>query len=127
MFLALYWLFTLWININVTSSVLVQAEEYDECHPWSFYNETLHHCQCYESVPGSHYTIQFKSIECSERKTSIYIGYCMTTEQLEMFFSHCAVYMPKVNISALNGMFIQLPNNISELNDFMCGPMNRKG
>ena len=77
MFLALYWLFTLWININVTGSVLVQATEYDECRPWSFYNETLHHCQCYELVPGFHYTIQYKSIECSERKT---------TEQLEMFF-----------------------------------------
>ena len=27
----------------------------------------------------------------------------------------------------MNGIYIQLPNNISELNDFMCGPMNRKG
>ena len=117
MFLTLCWLFTLWININVTSSVLVQ---HDECHPWSFYNETLHHCQCY-------HTIQYKRIECSERKISIYIGYCMTTEQLETFFSNCAAYSPKVNVSAVNGMYIQLPNNISELNDFMCGPMNRKG
>ena len=24
-------------------------------------------------------------------------------------------------------MYVQLPDNISELNDYMCGPMNRKG
>jgi hypothetical protein len=31
----------------VISSVLVQAVEHDviDCHPWSFYNDTLHHCQ----------------------------------------------------------------------------------
>ena len=109
----------------MTSSVLVQAEEYDECHPWSFYNDTLHHCQCYESVQD--HMLRISLTECLERKISIYIGQCMTTEQLGTFFSDCAPYTPKVNVSVVNGMYIQLPNNISELNDFMCGPMNRKG
>ena len=126
MFLALCWFFILWIS--VTSSVSVQAAEHDECHPWSFYNDTLHHCQCYESKNG---TIVFyrpvKLTECSERKTSIYIGLCMTTEELGTSIGYCAAYSPKVNVSVVNGMYIQLPNNISELNDFMCGPMNRKG
>ena len=112
----------------MTSSVSVQAAEHDECPPWSFYNDTLHHCQCYES--DNNLTIYYrptKLTECSERKTSIYIGFCMTTEELGTFISYCAAYSPKVNVSAVNGMYIQLPNNISELNDFMCGPMNRKG
>ena len=124
-FLALCWLFILsqWI-----SSVLVQAAEHDECHPWSFYNDTLHHCQCYESAPGPVFNIrQIELTECSDRKVSIYIGYCMTTEELGTFLSYCAAYSPKVNISVVNGMYIQLPNNITELNDFMCGPRNRKG
>jgi hypothetical protein len=51
----------------------------------------------------------------------------MTTEELGTFISYCAAYSPKVNITVVNGMYIQLPNNISELNDFMCGPVNRKG
>ena len=124
MFLALCWLFTLWSN--VTSSVLVQAAEHEECHPWSFYNDTLQHCQCYESLTGLEYR-PIKIMECTERKTLIYIGYCMTTDELGTFASDCAAYFPKVNVTAVNGMYIQLPNNISELNDFMCGPMNRKG
>ena len=127
MFLALCWFFTLWIS--ATSSVSVQAAEHDECHPWSFYNSTLHHCQCYESendiIIAFHRPIEFT--ECSERKISIHIGYCMTTEELGTSIGYCAAYSPKVNVSAVNGMYIQLPNNISELNDFMCGPMNRKG
>ena len=122
MFLALCWLLTFkWI-----SSVSVQAAEHDECHPWSFYNDTLHHCQCYESVPD-YILKQISLTECSERKISIRIGYCMTTEELGTFISDCAAYFLKVNVSVVNGMYIQLPTNISELNNFMCGPMNRKG
>ena len=111
----------------MTSSVLVQAAEHDECHPWSFYNDTLHHCQCYESDNTLYYSRPSKLTECSERKTTIYIGLCMTTEELGTSIGYCAAYSPKVNVSAVNGMYIQLPNNISELNDFMCGPINRKG
>jgi hypothetical protein len=110
MFLALCWLFAL--LINVISSVLVQAVEHDviDCHPWSFYNDTLHHCQCYESLPG--YTLRpYKQTECSERKTSIYIGHCMTTEELGTFINKCAAYSPKVNITLVNGMYIQLPES----------------
>ncbi len=51
----------------------------------------------------------------------------MTTEELGTFVSDCAAYSSKVNITVVSGMYIQLPNNISELNDFMCGPVNRKG
>ena len=121
MFLALCWIFILRISF-----FLVQAAEHDECHPWSFYNDTLHHCQCYESVQV--FNIRpIELIECSDRKASIYIGYCMTTEELGTSIGYCAAYSLKVNVSAVNGMYIQLPNNISELNDFMCRPMNRKG
>ena len=125
MFLVLCWFFTLWIS--VPNSVLVQAAEHDECHPWSFYNDTLHHCQCYEAENTHYYKRPHKLTECSERKTSIYIGFCMTIEELETSIGYCAAYSPKVNVSAVNGMYIQLPKNISELNDFMCGTMNRKG
>ena len=31
------------------------------------------------------------------------------------------------NATVIDGMYIQLPDNISKLNDYMCGPMNRKG
>ena len=121
MFLALCRLFTLWI-----SSGSVQAAEHNECHPWSFYNDTLLHCQCYESVTAFKLR-PIKISKCSERKTSIHIGFCMTAEELGTSVGYCAAYSPKVNVTVVNGMYIQLPNNISELNDFMCGPVNRKG
>ena len=126
MLLALCCLLTLWID--VVSSVSVPAAAVHECHPWSFYNDTLQRCQCYESA-SDFYIYRFEITECLDRKAAIRIGYCMTTEELGTFITFCAAYMYSLNlnITEVNGMYIQLPNNVSELNDLMCGSMNRKG
>ena len=126
MFLTLCWMFMLSIKLIMVCSVSVQAAAEHECHPWSFYNDTLQQCQCYETM-SDFYFMPYKLTECSDRKTSIYIGYCMTTEEQGTFISYCAAYFSSLNITGVNGMYIQLPNNASELNNFMCGSLNRKG
>ena len=56
------------------------------------------------------------------------IGYCMTHEKGVGTFTRCPDYyqLEGHNVSADPG-YIKLPDNISELNDYMCGLMNRKG
>ena len=86
MLLALCCLLTLWIDVVSSGSVQAAAAAH-ECHPWSFYNDTLQHCQCYESV-SEFYIYPFKITECLDRKAVIRIGYCMTTEELGTFVTY---------------------------------------
>ena len=58
------------------------------------------------------------------------IGYCMTHEKgVGTFITRCPDYyqLEGHNVSDPWPGYIKLPDNISELNDYMCGPMDRKG
>ena len=106
----------------------------DQCHTWSFYNDTLRDCQCYispslslSSLLYSGRTYQDFVVQCSEDRVLMNAVFCMTIEEPETFVGDCSVYSSNTNASLIDGMYVQLPNNISELNDYMCGPMNRKG
>ena len=66
-------------------------------------------------------------IECSERQALIKADYCVTVDEIGTFVGYCRRYVLDENITLVDGRYIQLPDNISELNDYMCGPMNRKG
>ena len=127
MVLELQWLFLLMI-IPVCLS-LVQAD-YSQCHPWSFYNDTSQVCQCYETqtLPTFRTHHDF-IIECSERRVLMNAEYCLTNEVdgTLNFVGKCSTYLINKNVTMVDGIYIQLPDNISQLNDYMCGPMNRKG
>ena len=110
---------------------MVQADKNDDqCQPWSFYNDTLQECQCYE-IPAltSHYVTTHRDfiIQCSERKVEMNVAFCMTHERDGTFIGDCHTYLNKPNAILVDGMYVSLPDNISELNDFMCGKINRKG
>ena len=124
MFLELRWLF---LHMIIVCSSLVQAD-YPRCHPWSFYNDTSHDCQCYktQTLPTFRTHHDF-IIECSERKVLVNAEYCLTTEMDGTFVGNCRTYLINKNVTMVDGVYIQLPDNISQLNDYMCGPMNRKG
>ena len=124
MVLELQWLF---LHMIIVCSSLVQAD-YPRCHPWSFYNDTSHDCQCYETqtLPTFRTHHDF-IIECSERKVLMNAAYCLTTEVDGTFVGKCLAYLINTNVIIVDGIYIQLPDNISQLNDYMCGPMNRKG
>ena len=57
------------------------------------------------------------------------IGHCLTYEEGQGAFEFKCPYfqLEGHQVSHHEPDFIELPDNISELNDFMCGPMNRKG
>ena len=93
-----------------------------ECPPWFFYNTRTRTCECYSSPSIDHI------VKCTEKDALLKLGYCMTYEEESGFLQvgHC----DNVNVSGLNmtqDNFIRLPSNISDLNDYMCSSMNRKG
>lgn len=92
-----------------------------QCPPWFFYNASTKTCECYSSPISDHI------VRCTKEAALLKLGYCMTYEEGSGFHvGHCG----SVNISGLNitnDNYIRLPDNISDLNDYMCAPLNRQG
>ena len=121
----------LMLYLFVSLVCLVQAVDGDQCHPWSFYNDTLQTCQCYESkdLPAYYGESTYRDfmVKCTERKVLMNVVFCMTNEEEGTFIGDCRLYSFNQNPALVDGMYTELPENKSELNDYMCGPMNRKG
>ena len=85
---------------------------------WYKYNWTTQDCQC----------IPFKSLTCNGEHAYSNIHHILTYDanrgvvtEIEMYHNHVSGYN-----KTDRGHAILLPNNISELNTYMCGPLNRK-
>ena len=89
----------------------------DICPPW-FINSTSG-CVC-----DRHYA--HREVVCGSTSTLLYIGYCMTYDSISGLsaLGKCP-YIAKYTIS--DNVYIQLPDNVLNLNEFMCGPLNREG
>ena len=114
----------------IRANLLESNHNVDQCHTWSFYNDTLEECQCYD-IPtlslSSSSTHRDFVVQCSESKVVMNVRFCMTNEEAGTFIGECEIYSLNKNAELIDGVYVQLPNNVSELNDYMCGPMNRKG
>ena len=103
-------------------SHLNNSRSIQHCTPWSFYDKYSQKCKC------------FKYIRCSDYHDGVYLkaGYCATydtdTEILSVaicpYFQSSGFNMTKFDN---HYWYIQLPENISELNNYLCGAMNRTG
>ena len=92
------------------------------CPPWFFYNSTTQDCQCFQQDNS------LNSVMCTAGGALLAFGYCMTYDEEKgaTFLGLC----PSFTVNSRNVFehrFITLPANISELNDYMCGPLNRQG
>ena len=69
-------------------------------------------------------------VKCTKEGVVLSFGCCMTQEDNQSLFLTECPYFELKGHNLLNDIrhpgYIQLPDNVSELND-MCGPMNRKG
>ena len=102
-------------------TLLVQCSaKQDACPPWSIPDTSSNTgCSCGgRFFPGE--------IQCSSKQTLLHFGFCMTynnvTETTEYAKCPYAAEYPTVD-----HVYIKLPQNVSLLNDFMCGPLNREG
>ena len=72
---------------------------------------------------------EWYQLKCTSENVQLSIGYCITIEneiESRLFATKCPYYQLEGHNVSEPG-YIKIPDNISELNDYMCGPMNRKG
>ena len=110
---------------NLTNAAVPLVHD-DQCPPWFFYNTTTKECKCYGRPtfgrPGE------ESVRCIEQRASLGYNFCMTYKEEDgVSVSYCAYFELTRGHKISEPGFIELPDNISELNDYMCGPLNRKG
>ena len=100
----------------------IVASTQDQCPPWFLYNSTLKDCQCFQEDNP------LNNVMCTEDGALLAFGWCMTYDEESggTFLGLCPSFMVSSrNVS--RRLFITLPSNVSELNDYMCRPLNRKG
>ena len=123
-------------SLLIASLIIVQGEENEtttwpvqlthdwdhQCPPWFFYNTATRRCECYRSPSTD------DIVKCTEQGALLKYGYCMTHEEGEgTVVGRCQYFEIGGHNKSETPGFISLPDNVSELNDYMCGPMNRKG
>lgn len=93
-----------------------------QCPPWSYFNTSKQICD-----HDIYYAVDF-----FEDFTYLRVGYCVTYDEDDgvVSFSPCPYFQSgdDVVLAAKNNIwYIKLPNNISAINEYICGPLRRKG
>ena len=109
------------INANV---VLSDVKGYESCPTWFMFNNKTEKCLCHgvaEQIicDKDFHTVRLVNGMCTTFDNDTgktVVGRC----PYNMLFSRKHVYI-------LENGYIKLPENISDLNQFMCGPWNREG
>ena len=104
-----------------------RVSDYD-CPPWHFFNKNDGKYECYRlsNLEEDDTIIKFSD----NGITMLQYGQCMTHDRSTgtTVVAKCPYFQPTgYNVSEVLVGYITLPQNVSELNDYMCGPMNRKG
>ena len=99
-----------------------------QCPFWFYFNRTTKQCECFTDPRTE------EIVKCDGRvalQVQLRIGYCMThdAQGKRIYVGHCYFKdsVEDYQVVSNNKNYIWLPNNISLLNDCMCGPLNRKG
>jgi len=96
--------------------------QHDVCPPWFVPdNKSSTGCSCHSS---------HMEVICGVDFPLLHLGYCMTYNNTTGIteYGPCP-YIAHYNITTSSDQvfYIQLPSNVSSLNEFMCGPLNREG
>ena len=95
-----------------------------QCPPWSFYDEKSKQCHCFDN--------RFK---CSKLNDGTYLkaSHCATYDNNTgiVSYAHCPYFIQSNGLNLMKFeqqiWYVLLPENMSELNEYLCGAMNRKG
>ena len=94
----------------------------DVCPPWFILDNTsITGCSCHQDGVN---------VYCGQDFSLLRFGYCMTYNSTTGVTEYGACpYIANYNTTTivLGFFYIQLPSNVSSLNEFMCGPLNREG
>ena len=114
-------LFIIFLVVPVHCQDLISVSNDTICPPWFFYNESIGQCQCFESLNVD--------VRCTSEGALLRFGRCMTYQEgIGTAVGSCAYYRVDSFLdNVTEGLFITLPSNVIQLNDYMCQPLNRKG
>ena len=110
------------VTMIVDQMASIQGD--NQCPLLFYYDNESQQCECISSS----FSILESNVVCANDRGRLSYNFCMTYKEgtHTISASFCTYFaLNGHNISELG--FINLPENISELNDYMCGPMNRKG
>ncbi len=93
-------------------------------HPWQYFDLLTNSCQCYNN-PATHGIVR-----CSRNRVEVLLGHCMTVDEDTglNYVGSCPNNYPAVNYpNTTQAVYIVLPDNVTELNRYMCEGMHREG
>ena len=113
-------------NTTTTTTTVDQLSfvQDEQCPLLFYFHDDSKQCKCLSSSFSIFETI----VTCANDRALLSNKYCMTYKEETNTLS--AGFCPSFDLHGHNESkpgFISLPSHISELNDYMCGPMNRKG
>ena len=91
--------------------------------PWQYPDPHSNSCLCYNN-PNTH-----SIVRCSEERVELLLGYCMTVDEAGVtYVGSCPNNYPVIDYeNTTDAVYLVLPHNVSALNEYMCGPLNREG
>ena len=104
---------------NQPSSISYYYQNSTECPAWFYHKSPTSECQC---LPKPHFI-------CDGNNAYVDSSFVLTfdREMNVVSASESKTYRFLYHTNATKSGYRLLPNNISKLNDIMCGPLNRKG
>ena len=104
---------------NQPSSISYYYQNSTECPAWFYHKSPTSECQC---LPKPHFI-------CDGNNAYVDSSFVLTfdREMNVVSASDSKTYRFLYHTNATKPGYRLLPNNISKLNDIMCGPLNRKG
>ena len=115
-------------NTSNTTTIIPTTMSFiqdDQCPLLFYYDSENNRCECLSSAFT---TLEGIVVCANDNRGQLGFNFCMTydKETNTVSASFCTYFaLDGHNISEPG--FISLPGNISKLNDYICGPMNRKG
>ena len=107
-------------KLNTSDSLLrLVHKNQTDCKLWFYYNESLDSCQC---LPYSQFVCKGENAYFSSTKE---LTYDKKTNTVTMY--HLQGYEYPQDINQTKQGYRLLPKNISNLNELMCRPLNRRG
>ena len=99
----------------------LSKHQQDHCPPWFYFNSSTQTCHCF----------RYCGARCFDNRAYLMAGFCATYDEDTgiVLLAPCPCFKSKDFTLSKHDVawYIQLPENISTLNDYMCRPMNRKG
>ena len=95
-----------------------------QCPLMFYYDSENNRCECLSST----FTTLEGTMCANDNRGQLGFNFCMTyAEETNTVSATFCTYFAIDGHNISEPGFISLPENVSELNDYMCGPMNRKG